>query len=190
MRRGDLVRKLLKQLEEWQGSMFTVKTINQLLRILEDAGTVFPWDKKPVKVGFYLGSFNPWHRGHEDVLQKAMRVFDKIVIMQMSSDKGTPEPMPNVGRYHADGRVEVLQRFDQSVITALGNYILGAGKYSHDYAIIRGLRNAQDLESEKVNQYWYEDLGIKMPIVYFISDKSLVHISSSAIRSVNKFTEK
>ena len=53
--------------------------------------------------------------------------------------------------------------------------------------IIRGLRNFNDFESEKNQQYWYEDLGLNIPIFYIISSRDKCHISSSAIRSVNKF---
>lgn len=142
-----------------------------------------------MKIAFYLGSFNPWHQGHQDVLKKALRVFDKVVIMQMSSDKKEADPMEDISKHYAKDRVEVLQRRDMSVITAVGNYVLGAGKYSHDYAIVRGLRNEQDFCAEQIQYYWYQDLGIKMPVVFFISDRALVHISSSAIRAANKFTE-
>lgn len=51
-------------------------------------------------------------------------------------------------------------------------------------AIVRGLRNTADLEYEKSLQYWYEDLGLTLPIVYFISDRALAHVSSSVIRSI------
>ncbi len=53
-------------------------------------------------------------------------------------------------------------------------------------AVIRGIRNGQDLEYERTQQYWNEDLGIRVPTVCFITDRKLVHISSSAIRAVEK----
>ena len=53
-------------------------------------------------------------------------------------------------------------------------------------AVIRGLRDGKDLDFEKVQQYWNEDLGMIAPTVYFVCDKSLVHISSTAIKMVRK----
>lgn len=35
-----------------------------------------------VRVGIYPGSFNPWHDGHQDILNKALRIFDKIIVLQ------------------------------------------------------------------------------------------------------------
>src|SRR5690606_36401026 len=50
----------------------------------------------------------------------------------------------------------------------------------------RGLRNRNDLQYEMNNQYWNEDIGIQIPFVYFITDRRLAHVSSSAIRGIKK----
>ena len=34
------------------------------------------------KVAIYPGSFNPWHKGHEDILKKALKIFDKVLVLQ------------------------------------------------------------------------------------------------------------
>lgn len=53
-------------------------------------------------------------------------------------------------------------------------------------AVIRGLRNSKDFEDEKIQQYHNEDLKIGIPTFYVIASRSLVHISSSAIRTIDK----
>lgn len=53
-------------------------------------------------------------------------------------------------------------------------------------AVIKGLRNEKDFRYELEQQYWNEDLGLQIPTVYVITDRNLVHISSSAIRLVEK----
>jgi phosphopantetheine adenylyltransferase len=53
--------------------------------------------------------------------------------------------------------------------------------------VIRGLRNVFDFYEEKDNQYWHEDLGLLVPIFYVISHRDLSHISSKAVRIVDKF---
>ena len=57
-------------------------------------------------------------------------------------------------------------------------------------AIIKGLRNSADFEYEKIQQYWNEDLGMKIPTIYIISNRNLTHISSSAIRAIEKIRGK
>jgi pantetheine-phosphate adenylyltransferase len=143
-----------------------------------------------MKIAFYPGSFNPWHDGHQDVLNKALMLFDKIVILQMSSfgkdDAGPQKSNPN------HPRAEYLYRPEMSIVKAIGNYVIG---FADDlerpsFAIIRGMRNEKDFCEEQILTYWYQDLGLKMPIFHIISDRSLVHVSSSAIKAANKFTEK
>lgn len=146
-----------------------------------------------MRIGFYPGSFNPWHQGHEDVLKKAFQIFDKVVILQLSNaGKDVPKELTEEdivnGKWRVNqGILELISRPGTSIIEAAGTYILGC--HTNKFAIIRGLRNERDFCDEQILNYWYEDLGIKMPIVYVIADRSLVHISSSAIRAANKFTE-
>ena len=53
--------------------------------------------------------------------------------------------------------------------------ILSILKHTKPCAVIRGLRNGNDLQYEMNQQYWNEDLGLKIPIVYFICDRTLAH---------------
>jgi pantetheine-phosphate adenylyltransferase len=148
-----------------------------------------------MKIGFYPGSFNPWHEGHQDVLAKALKVFDKIVILQLSnSAKGTPEELTPVSiengvQLKNKGKIEILKRQDASLFAVAGTYVLGHHP-GNEFGIIRGLRNEKDFCDEQILQYCYEDMGIKMPVFFIISDRQLVHYSSSMIKEMNKYAEK
>jgi phosphopantetheine adenylyltransferase len=108
--------------------------------------------KKKIRKAIYPGSFNPWHAGHQDILDKAKKVFDQVDIVTYGKD-----------------------------FTCLLSLYLKDKDYC---AIVRGLRSGYDLQYEQNQQYWYEDLGITIPVVYFITDRKLGHISSSAIRAI------
>jgi pantetheine-phosphate adenylyltransferase len=133
------------------------------------------------KVAIYPGSFDPWHDGHSNILEKASKIFDEIVIIRAIN----PEKTPSLSFDNF-----VLKFYDMyktwdgfKVIQHKG--LLSDLKFKY-HAIIRGLRNGYDLQYEMNQQYWYEDTGIKVPIVLFICDRDLTHISSSAIRSLDK----
>lgn len=148
-----------------------------------------------MKVGFYPGSFNPWHRGHTDIIQKAFKVFDKIVIAQglnpdkLDGDTFELEDRANQLRKDALNSSSYLKAQYQQENLQFINYTgLMVDAVEGCDAIIRGLRNGNDLTYEMNQQYWNEDLGVGYaPTVYFICDRKFSHISSTALRHLRKF---
>ena len=150
-----------------------------------------------MKVAIYPGSFNPFHSGHLDVIQKALRLFDKVIIARGIN----PEKDKKDDRFWStDDCVGLQDLIDNHKVEIedfegmLSEFIefttiesaVSSGDVE-DFAIIKGLRNGQDLEYEKNQQYWNEDLGVLIPFFYIISDRNNCHISSSAIRGLEKF---
>ena len=112
-------------------------------------------------LGLYPGSFNPWHAGHEDILLKALRIFDKVLILQ---GHNPAKPVAkNKDFLLAATRHE---RVEAGVFFGL---LADTVRDIKPDGIIRGLRNGYDLEYEINNQYWNEDLGVIVPFVYFIT---------------------
>lgn len=142
-----------------------------------------------MKIAIYPGSFNPWHEGHTDVLLKTLKIADTVYVAigvnpDKDSNSDVHEKVISVERAieKAIGK-GLAYRVEVHLFSGLlANYV---NKYSGD-AVIRGLRNGQDFEFEKIQQYWNEDLGMKVPTLYVITDRKLSHISSSAIRAIKK----
>lgn len=127
----------------------------------------------------YPGSFNPFHKGHLDVLLQALKVFDKVTIMVPYN---APYDLDLVMKQDGFGKRIEVDFFKGLLVEALRNH-------NEAKAVIRGMRNEKDFEFEQTMLYWNQDLGLSIPTLYFISDRSLVHVSSSAIRRVDKARE-
>lgn len=143
------------------------------------------------KVAIYPGSFNPWHKGHDDVLNQALLVFNKVIIaIGHNPEKTNYNPydislkLSNRFQYGIDQKIVEIVVFNG----LLANYVRERNRISDLFvdSVVRGLRNAQDFEYEKINQYYNEDLNISIPTMYFISNRNLTHVSSSAIRAIEK----
>jgi pantetheine-phosphate adenylyltransferase len=113
------------------------------------------------------------------MIEKGLKIFDKIVIAQgVNPDKSMASVnIPSKETYGTFGNRVQVMKFKGLLASII--------EPDHT-AILRGLRNGQDFEFEKTQQYWNEDLGITIPTVYVVCDRKLVHISSSAIRAVEK----
>lgn len=142
-----------------------------------------------MKVAIYPGSFNPWHEGHTDVLLKSIKVFRTVYVAiginPEKDSKPAHERVSDVERA-IEKAIGKGKAYDVEVHCFAGLLVDYVKEMKPD-AIIRGLRNASDLEFEKTQQYWNEDLGITAPTFYVVTDRKLSHISSSAIRMVNSF---
>jgi pantetheine-phosphate adenylyltransferase len=133
-----------------------------------------------MKHAIYAGSFNPWHKGHQSVLDQALKVFDTITILigHNPSKDGARVPVrraESLEIHIANPRVKVTT-FTGLLTTMLKHTICDAQ--------IKGLRNSEDFEYEKIQQYWNEDLGLAIPTFYIIADRNLTHVSSSAIKAI------
>lgn len=129
------------------------------------------------KIAVFAGSFSPFHKGHYNVLQKAENIFDKVIVaFGQNPEKGNgptyaiPKTLQSRQIEHYDG--------------LLTDFVAGLG---HDFTVIRGLRNSTDFQYEQ-NQYRYiQELMPDIKIVNIFCDKEFEHISSSGIRTLEKY---
>jgi len=130
-----------------------------------------------LRIAVYPGSFNPFHKGHYNILQKAEQIFDKVIIargVNPGKDAAT-YPLPTVLNFRQVSQYEgLLTDFTQSL--------------GYEVAIIRGLRNGSDLQYE-LNQYRYmQELSNKnISVIAIFCDMEFEHISSTGIRQLEKY---
>lgn len=137
-------------------------------------------------IGIYAGSFNPFHVGHKNILEKAEKIFDKVVVAvgqnpEKLSMRDGPRTINNLDT------VEYLKYHQVDVYhTSLPRYFK---EKSYTPTLIRGLRNTTDLQAELNQLRWLQAIDKNIKVVYIVCDKEFEHISSSAIRSLRNFED-
>jgi pantetheine-phosphate adenylyltransferase len=132
---------------------------------------------KTYRIGIYAGSFNPFHVGHLDIVHQADRLFDKVIIARgvntskSNAVRGMPSRLPN----------EIIE-YSLLVTNLLKNI-----PNNVEYTLIRGIRNNADLHDETSYKHWVTEIDPTAKFVYFFPSDALVHVSSSAIREIEKF---
>ncbi len=130
------------------------------------------------KIAVYAGSFNPFHVGHYNVLEKAERIFDKVIIARgVNPDKN-------------NDFVELPSKIQNRQIVQYSGLLTDfINELGYDVTLIRGLRNSDDLKYEMTQYQFLQDLDPKINVVSIFCDKQYEHISSSAIRNLQKYNK-
>ncbi len=136
------------------------------------------------KIAVFPGSFDPFTKGHEDIVRRSLLLFDKVIIaIGNNSQKNRYFDIdfivPKIeGCFTDTNNVEVK--------TFKGLTAEFARECNAQF-LIRGLRNTTDFEYEnsisQANKYLWKDLET----VFMITSPHLAYISSSLIRDIHKY---
>lgn len=136
------------------------------------------------KVAIFPGSFDPFTKGHEDIVLRGLTLFDEIIIAIGHNT--------NKSRYFdLDQMIEHIRSAfrDQSNIDVITYNELTASfakKYNANY-LLRGLRNTTDFEYENSIAQINKHLNKTLESVFLITSPQYAYISSSIIREVHKY---
>ncbi|WP_125607605.1 pantetheine-phosphate adenylyltransferase [Lapidilactobacillus bayanensis] len=137
------------------------------------------------KVALFAGSFDPFTKGHLQILKKALTVFDEVVVAIMTNDSKhylltTAEKVQVVTDAVADlTGVRVIAR-PATLTTDLARQV-GA------QFLVRGLRNSADLEYETGVAQMNQTLAPNIQTVFLLADQDNSFVSSSMIKEVLVF---
>lgn len=135
-----------------------------------------------MKTAVFVGSFDPFTKGHESVLSRFVNLFDQIIVaVGVNSTKNY--------FYTLDSRLKHIKSLSEnyknvSVETYTGLTVDYCKEKKAQY-LIRGIRNTTDLEFEKsIAQMNKAMSGIET--IFVLTDPEVAAIHSSIVREIAK----
>ena len=137
------------------------------------------------KIAIFPGSFDPFTKGHHDIVNRSLDIFDKVII-------GIGYNSSKKNRYFdIDIMVEKIkdtyvmnERVEVHVYNELTSTF--AKKHNANF-LVRGLRNTTDFEYENTISQMNRNLNPDLETVFLITSPEFAAISSTIIREVHRF---
>lgn len=129
-------------------------------------------------IGFYAGSFDPFTNGHLQVVKKAAKCFDKVIIGVGYNPEKKPRIDKEKMKQAIERTIEELNLCNVSVTLYKGLTVEEAKKHNADI-LIRGLRNGTDYQYEENISEINEQIS-ELDTCYFRAGK-LGYLSSSLV---------
>ncbi len=139
------------------------------------------------KIGLFTGSFDPLTNGHLDLIERACGLFDKLYIGIFTNPK-------KAGLLTAVERKALLEDifadWDQvEVILSENELVVDVARRHGVTHLVRGLRNAIDLEYEASFDFYNHQLAPEIETVYLLAKPEFKFVSSSQVRELLHFKQ-
>jgi pantetheine-phosphate adenylyltransferase len=132
----------------------------------------------------YPGTFDPITRGHEELIRRCVRLFDRVVVAIAASPRKAPlfslEERVDLAR-------EVLRDLPEVSVTGYDGLTVDFARQNGLKAIVRGLRAVSDFEYEFQLATMNRHLTEVVETVFLTPTEQNMFISSSLVREIAEF---
>lgn len=142
-----------------------------------------------MKTALFTGTFNPFTIGHADIVERALKLFDKVVIgIGYNPDKGSKEGFlsPEI-----EARVENIRKVYENdsrvIVEAYSDLTVDLAARHNAVAIVKGVRSVKDYEYERDQADFNKLLSNGLDTILFYSRPELSALSSSVVRTLEMF---
>jgi len=132
----------------------------------------------------YPGTFDPITNGHHDLVRRAARIFDEVVVAIASNPKKRP-------LFPLEERVElcreVLADIPNCSVIGYTGLTVQCAKEQGTYVMVRGLRAVSDFEFEFQMATMTRKIDSEVETVFLTPDEQFTYISSTMVKEVATF---
>jgi len=132
-------------------------------------------------IAVYPGTFDPVTNGHSDLVQRASRLFDRVIVAIAANPAKTP-------LFSLDNRVgmakEVLAGIENVDVCGFSDLLVDFARKSNANVILRGLRAVSDFEFEMQLASMNRRLDNKIETVFMTPSEETSFISASLVKEI------
>lgn len=136
------------------------------------------------RIALFAGSFDPFTRGHEVVVEMALRLFDEVVI-------GVGENVAKQSLLSVEARCRLIADiYKNNNRVRVKSYSTLTGDFAREVGatiLVRGVRNTVDFEFERTIEATNRELFPELTTVLISTPAEYMHISSSMVRELLAF---
>ncbi len=133
------------------------------------------------KIAIYPGTFDPVTNGHIDIIKRAYKIFDRIIVAVANNKSKT-------SKFSLQKRVEMMelatQNYSRIKVKEFDSLLVDFAKKEQAHTIIRGLRAVSDFEYELQMSYANQSLNEEIDTIYLMPTLKNAFVSSSIVRNI------
>lgn len=130
------------------------------------------------------GSFDPITKGHVDIIRRASKLFDKVIVLVLTNPKKSPT-------FSIEERRKLIEKVfvdtPNIVVDDDDGLLADYAKKVKATAIVKGLRAMSDFEYEFQMALTNKKLNPELETVFLTSSAENMYLSSSIVRQVASF---
>lgn len=136
-----------------------------------------------MKVAVYPGSFDPITNGHLDIIKRALKIFDKVIVL-VSINENKKYHFTNEEKIKMIKEALIEEKLDNVEVDSYSGLTLDYCKKINANVLIRGLRIVSDFEYEWSLAAANEFIDSNIEMVFFMAHQKTSFISSSSINEM------
>ncbi|MAP71334.1 MAG: pantetheine-phosphate adenylyltransferase [Candidatus Marinimicrobia bacterium] len=134
-----------------------------------------------MRIVVYPGTFDPIHRGHIDIAERASKLFDQIIFAVAINSEKNP-------LFTAEERIELILESTKNIPNVKAHSTSGLiADFARDHkaiALIRGLRHVSDFEFEFQMATMNHHLNDEVSTLLMVTSEHYIHLNSSVVKDV------
>lgn len=137
-----------------------------------------------MRVAVYPGSFDPVTNGHLDIIRRAAKLYDRVVVGVLNNASKSPVFTAQERKEMIDSQTKDIENVSCDVFSGL---LVDFAKQQKASVIIKGLRTVADFEYEFQMALLNKALDPEFETVFMMTDSKFSYISSSMVKEVAKY---